>query len=55
MDWCVNDDMPGSDGGGNLVISKKTLVEILTLGQAVQKWVEIRLWARPVQLGTTVG
>ena len=36
-DWYVNDVMPGSE---NLVISKKTLVEI---------W----LWARPVQLGAT--
>ena len=38
---------------GNLVISKKTFVEILTLGRAVQKLVEIWLWGKPVQLGAT--
>ena len=33
MDWGVNDVMLGIE---NLVISKKTSVEILTLGRAVQ-------------------
>ena len=48
--WGVNDVMPGSEGLGILVIfEKKQLVKICLWARLV----EIRTWARPVQLWST--